>query len=301
MPELIFVIGANATGKTHFIHQQYQNQDVARFNVYDYQQQVYDEAGFEKAIPFGAEFRCLMKANETLLKDIIEALLLGRNVVVEHTLYKAKRRVAYIDKIRQEVRDVKISMYVMHPSDEQWKANIQLRGMQQSLQSLKEDAKRIEFPNIAEGIDVIYEIVDGEIRSRMDSPKAGIPDIARKELQEESERIRKEDEETNRQKALLESMKMRPFWHYCEVCGKKEFITAQEAFDTGWDYPPNIGCFGLLSPRTCGNCLMKDTLFWKINTSGKLPIVCEGNLTPKELVTWQRIKGEPESLLEEEV
>jgi len=32
-------------------------------------------------------------------------------------------------------------------------------------------------------------------------------------------------------------------------------------------------------------------------TSGKLPIVCEGELTLEELVTWRRIKGEPESLL----
>jgi len=92
-------------------------------------------------------------------------------------------------------------------------------------------------------------------------------------------------------------MNERPFWHYCEVCGKKEFLTAQQAFESGWDYPPHIGHFGLLGPRTCGGCQLIDTLFWKTNTSGKLPIVCEGELTPEELVTWRRIKGEPESLL----
>lgn len=66
----------------------------------------------------------------------------------------------------------------------------------------------------------------------------------------------------------LESTKTRPFWHYCEVCGKKEFITDEEAFNSGWDYPPKMVFFGVLGPRTCGDCLMKDTLFWKIQTSG---------------------------------
>lgn len=50
MPELILVIGANATGKTHFIQRQYQDQSVECFDVYDYQQRAYDEAGYENAI-----------------------------------------------------------------------------------------------------------------------------------------------------------------------------------------------------------------------------------------------------------
>ena len=45
---------------------------------------------------------------------------------------------------------------------------------------------------------------------------------------------------------------------------------------------------------------MSDTLYWKIQTSGKLPIVIEGDLNDKDLITWRRIKGEPESLLNEE-
>jgi len=297
MPELIFVIGANATGKTHFIHQQYQHQAVEHFDIYDYQQRAYDEAGFGGSIPFAAQFRCLMKANETLLQDVKEALLLGRNVVVEQTLFKARRRIAYIDEIRKTVDDVKITVYVMCPSDEQWETNIKSRDFGRSLQALKEEAQEIEFPNPAEGIDMIYEVVDGEIKLRMDPPRPEILVSARKELEAEAERIQKEDAERNRRRALLESMNERPFWHYCEVCGKKEFLTAQQAFESGWDYPPHIGHFGLLGPRTCGGCQLIDTLFWKTNTSGKLPIVCEGELTPEELVTWRRIKGEPESLL----
>ena len=56
---------------------------------------------------------------------------------------------------------------------------------------------------------------------------------------------------------------------------------------------------GLLGPRTCGNCSLKDTLFWKVNTELPLPIVINEQLTLEEKIIWQRIKAEPESLLEE--
>ena len=28
--------------------------------------------------------------------------------------------------------------------------------------------------------------------------------------------------------------------HICEVCGKKEIMTPEEAFLDGWDYPPRM-------------------------------------------------------------
>ena len=67
----------------------------------------------------------------------------------------------------------------------------------------------------------------------------------------------------------------------------------------GWDYPPKIGLFGFLGPRTCGRCSVTETLFFKVQQQ-KIPIVFEEALTEKELQTWQRIKEEPESLLDEE-
>lgn len=299
MQKLTFVIGANATGKTYFIQQNYKDKDAIILNVYDYQQRAYDEVRIGDAVPFGARFGCLMKANNMLLDDIIEKLAQGRDVVVEQTFYKAKRRIFYIDKIRRTA-DVTIDVYVMAPSDSLWQSNLKKREFGRSFQSCKDNAKEIEFPNVAEGFDSIYEVTDGVIKLRMEPPRPEILDKARKELEEETERIRAEEEEKSKRKQLLASMKERPFWHYCEVCGKKEFMTAKDAYDSGWDYPPDMGCFGLLGSRTCGECRMTDTLFWKINTSGRLPIVCEGELTPKELVTWRRIKGEPESLLVEE-
>ncbi len=302
MQKLSFVIGATATGKTYFIDHHFAGENVTVLNIYDYQQMAYEEAGFKDSIPYRAKFRCLKKANDMHLKAIIDELKQGHNVVAEQTFFKAKRRIAYIDEIRKAV-DVNIEVYVMHPCDDRWSENIKSRELSRSLQSLKEQAERdIEFPNPAEGFDVIYEVIDEEIVLRMDEAKPEIVVQARKDLAEEADRICKEDEEKKKRQELLESMKTRPFWHYCEVCGKKEFITAQEAFDTGWNYPPHMGHFGLLGARTCKDCLLKDTLHWRVNSEKKVPIpvVVDGMLTPAERITWRRIKSEPESLLEEE-
>lgn len=299
MPKLALVIGANATGKTFFIEQKYVGRGAEILNIYDYQQRVYEEAGFKDGVPFGAQFRCLKRANELLLSDICERLSQGRDVVAEQTFYKAKRRIAYIDEIRK-IPDVTIEVYIMQPSDSLWESNLEKRGLKDALPRHKREAEGIEFPNMAEGMDRIYEVVDGEIRQRHDPPKPEIVETAREELAKEADRIRAEDGEKAKREALLDSMNTRKFWHYCEVCGKKAYITAEEAHDDGWDYPPKMGWFGMLGPRTCGECGIADTLFWKVNTSGGLPIVCEGDLIPEELVTWRRIRREPESLLEED-
>lgn len=60
------------------------------------------------------------------------------------------------------------------------------------------------------------------------------------------------------------------------------------------------GKFGLLGPRKCGDCRLTDTLFWKINTEQKIPVVIDKTLSNRELQIWNRIKNEPESLLNKE-
>lgn len=293
---LTFVIGASASGKTTFIQNHFSNDKI--FNVYDYQQAAYKEAGFSNYVPFSQEFKCLYQANETLLADIIETLKGGtKNVVVEHTLFKAKRRIAYIDTISKELKNIVINIYVMCPSEAVWKTYISKRELNYA--DLKDDAKEIEFPNKCEGFNCIYEVVDDTVRPRIDAPKYELVETARRELLEETEKLRKENETIKLKNDLLESMNTRPFWHYCECCGKKAFITAKEAFDDGWDYPPQIGKFGLLGPRTCGDCSVTNTLFWKVQQQ-EIPIVSERDLTAEERKTWERIKNEPESLLKNE-
>ena len=81
--------------------------------------------------------------------------------------------------------------------------------------------------------------------------------------------------------------------HICEVCGRTEVLTPQEAFDAGWDYPPMMGRFGVVSPRTCPNCNMMDTVWAAISLQGKLP----EELTDNQKQTIMRIIAEPESIL----
>ena len=116
-----------------------------------------------------------------LLEDIVARLQAGRDVVVEQTLHKAKRRVAYIERIRGAV-DASIQFYVMRPSDSQWKKNMEQRKLDGLFETCKRKAKEIEFPNPAEGIDQIYEVVDGAVTLRMDEPRPEIIDQAKGEL-----------------------------------------------------------------------------------------------------------------------
>lgn len=87
-------------------------------------------------------------------------------------------------------------------------------------------------------------------------------------------------------------MKLR---HICEVCGKTEDLTPDESFDQGWDYPPNIGSFGVVSPRTCGDCGIDKTLYWRILIHAKdsdQPY----QPTEEEIALINRIQSEPASI-----
>lgn len=84
--------------------------------------------------------------------------------------------------------------------------------------------------------------------------------------------------------------------HICEVCGREEVLTPEEAFEEGWDYPPVMGYFGIVSPRTCPNCSIENTVWWKLSSEN----ASVSELTSKELEVIQRIQNEPESILVED-
>lgn len=234
MVNITFVIGANATGKSYFISQNYEKKDVVLLNVYDYQQREYDVAGYEDSIPFDAQYDCLRKANAALLNDVIEYAKQGRDVVIEQTFFKAKRRIVYIEEIRKNV-EATIDVYVMSPDDRLLESNLEKRDMLRSMRRIKRDIEeQLEFPNPAEGFDHIYKIVGSECTLVMKESDPTIVDTAHKELAEEEAYIKEKELEKQERKKLLDSMKTRKFWHYCEVCGKKEFITAKEAHNLGW-------------------------------------------------------------------
>ena len=83
--------------------------------------------------------------------------------------------------------------------------------------------------------------------------------------------------------------------HICEVCGKEELLTANEAYAQGWDYPPKMAHYGVLSPRTCGSCPITGTAWWAV--------VCEGkdleSLSISQKKTVRRIVDEPQSIMPE--
>ena len=81
--------------------------------------------------------------------------------------------------------------------------------------------------------------------------------------------------------------------HVCEVCGKSEILNSEDAFKAGWDYPPRMGAFGVVSPRTCGGCSINDTLWWALMVDK----VSVDDLDVKQRETLKRILGEPETVL----
>ena len=81
--------------------------------------------------------------------------------------------------------------------------------------------------------------------------------------------------------------------HVCENCSKTEKLTPEEAFNAGWDYPPRMGAFGVVSPRTCGSCTINDTLWWALMVDK----VSADDLDDKQKATLERILGEPETII----
>lgn len=75
--------------------------------------------------------------------------------------------------------------------------------------------------------------------------------------------------------------------YLCEVCGKRETLTEADAYQNGWDYPPFIGIWGVVSPRTCPSCPMTDTAYWTLIMQG------QEHLTDKQRETITRIIAEP--------
>lgn len=74
----------------------------------------------------------------------------------------------------------------------------------------------------------------------------------------------------------------------CETCGITAKLTDDEAYDAGWDYPPFIGMWGVISPRTCPDCPMETTAWWAILQSDKQDI----NLSQHHQETAVRIMAE---------
>ena len=98
---------------------------------------------------------------------------------------------------------------------------------------------------------------------------------------------------TDTQSTARSADEEQPLRHICEVCGKDELLTPQESFEAGWDYPPRMGQFGVISPRTCGDCPIDATVWWAAAVEHR----AAEELTEAQIRTIARIQSEPESIL----
>lgn len=294
-----FVIGVNASGKSYFIKHYFQDDDWERLDVFTYQQRVAKESE-SKWLSAREE---LLRANDLLRDDIVALVRERKNVVVEHTLYRALRRLGYIDAIREEDPDIPIVVYAMTPSDQRLYCNCEERAKETGgsakshYECAKSDLEKVwEFPNPAEGFTKIYTVTDDSVMECADRPNFTLVSQAREELRQEAERQAEKQAKREKHEKLVEATKHIRFWHYCDACGKKELLTADEAYSQGWDYPPGIYKFRLFTPRTCGDCPITGSLYWKIVVEKK----SLSELTEAEAASFTRIMNEPESLMPEE-
>ena len=297
------VMGASACGKAKFIEEHFT--DWSYHSVGDIQRAMKKELR-EQGKLFIDEMSVIVAANEKIKELVVEDLKAGTDVVMAHTLFKAKRRIGYVEAFK-EVTDEPIDIYVMLPTDDELRANLKESETcnEQDFEYIKKQIAEIEIPNAVEGFANVYAVTDGiirELNSRLD------PEILTKamhELMKEEEEMRKAEQKKKQQEMQMDKMEEEGFWHYCEVCGKKEFLTSKAAFSAGWDYPgkhgiykrmPNYG-FGTLAPRTCGECGIMDTLHIKL-LAGKIGFE---EMEGKNQKIIERIMNEPASLLEEEI
>ena len=89
-------------------------------------------------------------------------------------------------------------------------------------------------------------------------------------------------------RATLNAMDEERFEHWCEACGTTAMLTSEEAFEAGWDFPPQMGAWGVVSPRTCGGCGIEQTLWWALTVEKKSIDDC----TPHQRQVLARILNE---------
>jgi len=219
---------------------------------------------------------------------MVERLSQDKDVIMEHTLFKAMRRKEYLEAFRT-ITNEPIDIYVMQPSDEQLQINIQSDEAirDRGIGWIKSEMRQIEIPNIAEGFAHVYIVDDSGIQDWSDRP------VERKFIDKDTKMnlVEKDllPEANTKETALFQEKR---FLHICEVCGRTEKLTEEEAYNQGWDYPPKIGIFGVLSPRTCGNCVITETAYWAIAVEKKTT----AELSENQLQTVERILQEPDIL-----
>ena len=283
------VMGTAFSGKTHFIKENFPDHEI--LSVGEYQKAIKITEKANEYISLQEYKEMLQRANDQIKRDVVERLLQGKNVVMEHTLYKTMRRKEYLQAF-WSVTNEPIDIYVMQPSDERLMKNIEANKEEfdKGIDWLKAQMREIEMPSIVEGFAHVYIVDDGGVRDWSGAP------IVNKIIDRNTKinLLKKELDPTDSSKNIFGD---KPFKHICECCLKMVIITSKEAFAQGWDYPGEgavypSSMFGVLSPRTCGTCGIVETAYWAVVVENKN----KAELSEKQLQAIERIMKEPDIL-----
>ena len=132
---LTIVMGPSCAGKSTYIKEHFPNTEVV--DILDFQANL-----------IVATEETVLKTYEEHLNKVKELLSQGKDVVIEHTLLKAKRRLWYIQQIR-EVYSGDIDIICIKPSEDLLAFRSQLRHIAQWYTLLMLD--ELELPTFEEG------------------------------------------------------------------------------------------------------------------------------------------------------
>jgi hypothetical protein len=90
----------------------------------------------------------------------------------------------------------------------------------------------------------------------------------------------------------MDAKSLPAFVHWCEVCGLELLLTPEIAYELGWDFPPKMGKFGVISPRTCGGCGIESTVWFAMAVKK----MTADELSDKQYATALRIINEKQPM-----
>jgi len=146
--QIIFVIGPSCVGKSTYIKEHYKNFEI--IDLYKFQQD-YKILGLAQVV------ESYEKCKEALIKTVKE----NKNVVMEHTLLRAERRIPYIEAVKA-LGNFDIECVCIKPNIELLVKRKILRGLDQYglseeeiKQMCEEELKMLELPTVDEGFSKI--------------------------------------------------------------------------------------------------------------------------------------------------
>ena len=143
---IIFVIGPSASGKSTFIKENFPEHTVV--DLLEIQNRRFRETG-------SYSVQTIRESYEITRDELVKAVKKGGDIVLEHTLLRAKFRSMYVDAVK-EVTDTPIDVFVIKPSLQVYEERCRAR----IIPCEKELLDILEIPTKNEGFRNITVITD---------------------------------------------------------------------------------------------------------------------------------------------